>query len=144
MKAYCDTSLLVSLYAPDANSARAAALCRQKRVTLLITPLCELELTNAFQLRVYRKEVTATQVSEALAEFQKDLLAGVYCFHPVSLAVYEQAKRLSVDYTARVGARSLDILHLAAAITARSEILYTFDAAQKRLAEAVGFATAPK
>jgi len=144
LKAYCDTSLLVSLYAPDANSARAAALCRQKQVTLLITPLCELELTNAMQLRVYRKELTAAQVSEALAGFQKDLLAGVYSLHPVSLAVYEQAKRLSVDYTAWVGARSLDILHLAAAITARAEILYTFDAAQKRLAEEVGFSTAPK
>lgn len=56
---YLDTSLLVSLYCPDANSQQAAALVGQTRKALLVTNLCELEAVNAFHLRLFRKEITA-------------------------------------------------------------------------------------
>ena len=55
---YLDTSFLVSLYCPDANSAFAAALLQTVTVPLVITTLCELEAVNALGLRVFRKEVS--------------------------------------------------------------------------------------
>ena len=144
MKAYCDTSFLVSLYTPDANSAPAARQCSRTRGALLITPLCELEVTNALQLRLFRKELTAREVAAAGEAYRNDLAAGLYSSHPVSAAVFEKASQLSRKHTARLGCRSLDILHVAAALVARASILYTFDENQKKLAAAEGLRTAPQ
>jgi hypothetical protein len=44
---YLDTSFLVSLYCPDANSAYAAAQLQTVTDPLLITTFCELEAVNA-------------------------------------------------------------------------------------------------
>ncbi len=144
MKAYCDTSFLVSLYTPDANSAAAAAHARRPESTLLLTPLCELELVNALQLRLYRRELAVREVDAACVAFEDDLAAGLYAIHPVSPAVYEKARQLSRAHTRVLGSRSLDILHVAAALVARAEVLYSFDAAQRKLASATGLAVAPR
>ena len=58
MKAYADTSFLVSLYTPDVNSSTAAAHMKRLRAALPLTPLHELELLNALELRVFRGELT--------------------------------------------------------------------------------------
>jgi hypothetical protein len=52
---YLDTSLIVSLYCPDANSAAAAVILHSVDEPMLITTLVELEAVNAFSLRVFRK-----------------------------------------------------------------------------------------
>ena len=49
-----------------------------------------------------------------------------------------KAKRLSGMYTAEKGHRAFDILHVATAISRRAELFLTFDANQKKLAEAEG------
>ena len=144
MKAYCDTSFLVSLYTPDANSAAAATHARRTGTTLLLTPLCVLELVNALELRLYRRQLTAREVKAASAAFEEDLAAGLYALHPVSPAVYEKARQLSRAHTRSLGSRSLDILHVAAALVARADVLYSFDATQRRLASAASLATAPR
>ena len=143
MKAYCDTSLLVSLYTPDAHSTAAASLCRRPAAALVLTPLCELELTNALRLRLYRRELTAEEAAAAQQAFEEDLASGVYLVHHVSAAVYQKARQLSLAHTGSLGSRSLDILHLAAALVARADVLYTFDTAQRRLARAAGLACGP-
>jgi len=57
LSSYADTSFVASLYIPDANSAEAARRMRRLSLPVLITPLGELELINAVQLRLFRKEV---------------------------------------------------------------------------------------
>lgn len=44
MSAYADTSFLVSLYTPDANSASAAAQMKRLRTPFFLTPFGEFEL----------------------------------------------------------------------------------------------------
>jgi predicted nucleic acid-binding protein len=144
LKAYCDTSFLVSLYTQDVNSASAASHARRPETTLLVTPLCELELVNALQLRLWRRELNAREVEAARAAFEEDLAAGLYAIHPVSPAVYHKARQLSLAHTRTLGSRSLDILHVAAALVVHADVLYSFDAVQRRLAAAAGLATAPK
>ncbi len=144
MKAYCDTSFLVSLYTPDANSVPAAHQFSRTRGALLISPLCELELTNALQLRLFRKELTAGEVTAAEAAYRSDLAAGLYSSHPVSAAVFEKACQLSRKHSSRLGCRSLDILHVAAALVARAKVLHTFDESQRKLAAAERLRTAPQ
>ena len=143
MKAYCDTSFLFSLYAPDANSEAAAAESRRPATVMLITPLCELELINALQLRVFRKELTSGQVGAAYGAIQSDIALGVYSVFPLSTKVFEIARRLSVKHTAGLGSRSLDVLHVAAALTMGADVLLSFDESQKKLAKAAGLGTAP-
>jgi predicted nucleic acid-binding protein len=143
LKAYCDTSFLFSLYAPDANSEAAAAESRRPALALLVTPLCELELINALQLRVFRGELTSRQVDAAYAAIQSDLALGVYSMFPFSTKVFETARRLSLKHTADTGSRSLDVLHVAAALTVGADVLLSFDEAQKKLAKAAGLRTAP-
>lgn len=62
MRAYADTSLLVSLYVFEANSERAAAQMKRVKLPILLTALGEIELTNAFHLRIFRKELKPVQV----------------------------------------------------------------------------------
>jgi predicted nucleic acid-binding protein len=143
LRAYCDTSFLVSLYTPDANSQAAAAEARRSTTTLFISPLGELEFTNALQLRVFRKELTKTEASAAYAVIQKDLAAGVYSIQPVSAVVFDTAKRVSLKHTAGIGSRPLDVLHVAVALTVGADVLLSFDDNQRKLAEAAGLRLAP-
>ena len=143
MRAYCDTSFLVSLYTPDANSQAAAAEARRSTTTLFISPLVELELTNALQLRIFRKELTRGEASAAYAVIRTDLAAGVYSVQPVSAMVFDTAKRVSLKHTAGIGSRSLDVLHVAAALVMRADVILSFDDNQRKLAKAAGLRAAP-
>jgi predicted nucleic acid-binding protein len=144
LRAYCDTSFLVSLYTPDANSQAAAAEARRSTTTLFISPLVELELTNALQLRVFRKELTKGEARAAYVAIQKDLAAGVYSVQPLSAMVFDTAKRISLQHTAGIGSRSLDVLHVAAALAMSADVLLCFDGNQRKLANAAGLRAGPE
>jgi predicted nucleic acid-binding protein len=141
LSAYADTSFLVSLYAPDANSVRAASQMNSATLPILLTPLGELELLNALELRRFRRELNSKEVRAARAAFRKDLRSGIFDLKPLSPAVYERAKLLSRRRTSRLGARSLDILHVAAAIVLHANPFYSFDLNQSKLARAEGLRT---
>ena len=123
---------------PDANSQAAAAEARRSTTTLFISPLVELKLTNALQLRVYRKELTKGEASAAYVTIQKDLAAGVYSVQPLSPMVFDTAKRISLKHTGGIGSRPLDVLHVAAALAMRAEALLSFDGNQRKLGKAAG------
>lgn len=141
MSAYADTSFLVSLYTPDANSVRAATLMKHFRQAVFLTPFGELELTNALELRIFRRELTSAEVRAAHSAFRQDLESGVFSRKPMPATVYHRAKLIASKRTARLGVRTLDILHVASALALRAETFYTFDANQRKLAEAEGLGT---
>lgn len=139
MKAYADTGLLCSLYAPDAHSAAAMARMSAAGEALPITWLHQLELRNALRLRVFRREITATQKEASLNLFLADLAGGVLVGASPELAdVTREAERLSASFSERLGVRSLDILHVAAALVLGAEEFWTFDNRQAALAGACG------
>jgi predicted nucleic acid-binding protein len=139
LRVYADTSFLVSLYTPDVNSGVAARKMRGARDVLLLTSFGEVELTNAIELRVYRRELTATEVKLALAALESDVRDGVYTLTPVPAAMYEKARQLSRSHTAKMGTRTLDVLYVAAALVLKADAFYTFDRRQSDLAKAVDF-----
>ncbi len=141
MTIYADTSFLVSLYTPDANSRAAAELMRTAKLPVLITALGELELTNALRLRIFRRELSSAQVKAAAALFRKDIETGIFTVAAMPPSTFESAKRISLRHTSQLGARTLDILHVASAISLHVDTLYTFDKAQRRLAQAEKLAT---
>ncbi len=137
MKIYTDTSFLVSLYSPDANSAAAARTMLASSGERFVSVFGELEVVNAMGLRVFRKEVSAAQAQSSLKDFEKDLHAGVFQLRPLTEQVFERARQLSHRTTAKLGTRTADILHVAAALELSVDYLYTFDHQQRKLAQAV-------
>ena len=133
---------MVSLYSPDSNSAEAARRMQRAPFPLFLTPLGELELVNALQLRLFRKEVRSAEVRAAYALFRADMRDGVLSLKSLPAAIYAQAKRLGLRWTAKIGVRTLDIIHVAAALALDAETFNTFDHRQRRLARAAGL-TAP-
>ncbi|MFZ1203577.1 MAG: type II toxin-antitoxin system VapC family toxin [Candidatus Acidiferrales bacterium] len=137
MKIYVDTSFLVSLYSLDANSAAAARAMQSSPADRLLTAFGELELFNALGLRLFRKEVTARQAKSSLKDFESDLRDGIFQLRVLPDSVFERALRLSRQTTPRLGTRSADVLHVAAALELGVDYLYSFDERQRKLARAV-------
>ena len=136
MSAYADTSFLASLYVPDANSAEAARRMQRLSLPVIITPLGELELVNAIQLRLFRKEVRPSEARAATASLRVDVDNGVFAMLALPEEVFTHARQLAARWTARLGTRSLDIMHVAAAIALRADAFQTFDDRQRKLAKA--------
>jgi len=136
--AYADTSFLVSLYVQDANSVRAAAEAA-KRLPVYLTPLLEHELRNALRLCVYRRQITAAQRELALHDLGNDKAAGV--LHSVPLdwpKALKHAEALGRRHTEVLGARGMDILHVASALALKARCFVTFDERQHELAQRAG------
>ncbi len=138
MSAYADTSFLASLYVLDGNSALAAARMTRAQLPLLLTPLGELELTNAVSLRLFRKELSASQVKAALTLIRNDLQDGVLMVNALTASAFERAKQIARRQTPRLGTRTLDVLHVASALVLQADTFYSFDARQAKLAAAEG------
>src|SRR5262249_46285814 len=132
---YVDTSFLVSLYCPDANSQAAGQAMRRARGELLITNLSELEAANALELRVYRKEISRQQANASWDTFSRDISDGVWRVRSMTDQVFERALMLSRQTTARLGTRSAGLAHVAAALDLGCGALYSFDRKQRTLAQ---------
>ncbi len=138
MSIYADTSFLISLYSLDANSAAAAQTMRVSTGERYVTVLGELEVVNALQLRVFRKELSASQVQSSLDDFERDMRDGVFLLRPLAEQAFERAHQLARQTTARLGTRTADLLHVASALQLEVDYLYSFDQQQRRLARTLG------
>ena len=136
MIAYADTGFLISLYGSDANSAAATALVKARPVFVL-TSLGEAEFANAVELQVFRKQWTRREARLVREEFLCHQRTGLFRIQPIGQDFWEKALSLSRKHTAKLGTRTLDLLHVAAALVFESEALYTFDERQRKLARAV-------
>jgi predicted nucleic acid-binding protein len=134
LKVYADPSFIVSLYSPDANSAAAAHIMQALPADRFVTTFGELEVVNAMGLRVFRKEVSPSQAHSSLSEFEKDLRDGIFQIRELTDAILGRAHQLSRQ-TAKLGTRTADLLHVAAALELGADSLYTFDLHQRKLAQ---------
>jgi predicted nucleic acid-binding protein len=137
LKVYADPSFIVSLYSPDANSVAAAGSMHASYGDRFLTTFGELEVINAMGLRVFRKEVSPAQAQSSLVEFEKDLRDGVFQLRGLTDTVLARAQHLSRQTTAKLGTRTADLLHVAAALELGVDCLYSFDLQQRKLAQTV-------
>jgi predicted nucleic acid-binding protein len=114
---------------------------RSSRGDHYITVYGELEVVNALELRIFRKELSASHAQLSLKDFERDLGEGVMQLRPLSDPILERARQLSRQTTARLGTRTADLLHVAAAVVLGADCLYTFDQQQRKLAQAVRLKT---
>lgn len=139
MMEYTDTGFLCSLYAPDAHTARAAAAMSGMESPVAFLWIHQLEFRNALRLRVFRKEIRPVQRDASLNLLLTDLASGVLVHTEVRHSeLIMEGERLSAMHSERLGTRSLDILHVAAALVLGCTVFHTFDQRQGKLAKAAG------
>jgi hypothetical protein len=141
MRVYADSSFLVSCYLTDASTGQAKAFLLEHGAPLPFTYLHDLEVRNAFQLGVFRRLISVDEAREAGATLDADLRSGRLVRTSVKWpAVLRAASRISVQHAATTGARSVDILHVAAARALRCKSLASFDVRQREVAAVAGLA----
>ena len=145
MSAYPDASFLCSLYRLQRNSYEAVTYHKSMPSRLCVSSLLLLEFRQSirFQMRLFALDRSTgfakTEGVAMLRALQSDLSQGVFEMTAPDWAdVHRIADMLSEKHTEEYGHRMTDILHVATAIHLGSEVFLTFDANQKRLAEASG------
>jgi predicted nucleic acid-binding protein len=137
LRVYADPSFVVSLSSPDASSTASAHAMQASSGGCFLTTFGELEVVIAMGLRIFHKEGLPAQAQSALIEFEKDLRDGVFQLRELTDPILERAQQLSRQTTAKLGTRTADILHVAAALELGVDYLYSFDLHQRRLAQTV-------
>ena len=134
---YLDTGCLLKLYYPEPDSARVAKLVQGKAIAFVA--LHELELANALELKLFRREATSKQLKMTNQLVMADTQAGI--LHRPTLVwedVFREAAAMANAHTRRIGCRSPDILHCAASRVIAAESFITTDLRQRKLAVKVG------
>lgn len=103
----------------------------------VISSLGELEAVNALELRVFRNEISRSQAQASWNALEGDLRDGVFQLRSLPDQAFDRAQLLSRQTTARLGLRTADLLHIAAALELGAERLYSFDQQQRKLARAL-------
>lgn len=141
---YADTGFVVSLYKVESTSARAAEVMQGLTATVWLSPLVELELRNAFQLAVFRKEMGAGEATLKWKLFLEDSGRGVFAVRSVPLlAWFALAGELSERHSASLGTRSLDLMHVAAAMLLGATSFLSFDDRQRKAGATEGLGVLP-
>ena len=138
MSTYADASFLFSLYALDAHSARAKKLLANISPPLVLSDLGQLEFINALRLALHRKALSTAEVDELDRLFHQDIFTGTLVVRPVNPVAFTEAVELARKHTAALNVRTLDVLHVACALTLRMRTFYTFDHRQSELAKVAG------
>jgi uncharacterized protein len=83
-------------------------------------------------------------MSQSIAAFDQDIATGRWQRPPYTAEAVElKAAELSASHSATLGCRTLDIIHVAAALVIGAKDFVTFDARQRALAKQVGLAVKP-
>lgn len=155
MSAYADTNFLINLYLTRPHSMEAQRVLgdflRRHDLALPFTPLHRLEFRNAIRLAVFRqadpgeRSLDRAAARSILAEHEADLDERVFIEHtPIDWTeALRQAELLSKANTEEKGFRSLDLLHVGAALSLGAEQFLTFDRGAGLLAKLAGLTVKP-
>jgi predicted nucleic acid-binding protein len=135
---YADSSALVPLYVSERFSASADAALRPVG-QIPFTVLHRLEVPNAFERLVGRELMTRAECESLQRQLRDDLESQRLVAIDLDLdEVFARAGELSSRYAAKHLARSLDLLHVAAAHAANCTRFVSADDRQLAVARATG------
>lgn len=139
---YLDTSALIKLYYPEVESQNVHELVKRENRAILFTSLHELEIKNAFALKVFRREMSDEVYRQLVNTINNDVHTSVLRrVHPNWGIVFRHSLEISGRNTRSIGSRSLDILHVAIALSSGCRRFLTFDDRQACLARQSGLET---
>ena len=139
---YVDTSVIVKLYFKEEHSRNASNWLKKNNEAIPLTSFHELELVNAIHLKQFRTEITLDETRLIMSRFEEHEISGVYYRPQLDWsAIFIHAIDLSKKHSASIGSRSLDILHIASALSINADWFLTFDDRQTKLAALAGLKT---
>jgi predicted nucleic acid-binding protein len=134
---YADTSFFVSLYVQDRHSTVAEQLVNP-RPRVWFTPLHHAEWAHAIVQQVFRAKMSAVDAHRVHQALEQDRTAGVWVEVALPEMVYDVCADLARRHGPRLGVRTLDSLHVAAALELKADRFWTFDDRQAKLAKVEG------
>jgi predicted nucleic acid-binding protein len=138
-KIYVDPSALARLFIHQEGSKEMSDWRRRLNGPLSVTHHGRTEIINAIGLAAFRGMTTVEDANAAWQELEQEFIDGN--FKQADLlwrAALNRAGNLSWKYSAKLGTRSLDVLHVSCALELQMTHLLSFDERQNQLAEAVG------
>lgn len=145
MRCFTDTSFLCALYREQDNSKCADAFMVGCKAEIIVSSQVLWEFRQSARFQVFRHQNDQTKgFSKSEAERMIGVLAANVKEGGLELAavewpdVHSIAEMLSAVYTMSGGHRPMDIMHLSTAKHLGIKRFLTFDANQRKLAEAEG------
>ncbi len=139
---YLDSSALRYLYVHGSRSAALSAWRFRRPGALAITRFGRAEIFNSILGAAFRRDLSPELAPRALAAFEADFNSGGLRLIDLPWrAALDRTTDLSRIHTAKLGARTLDVLHVASALELGTQTFVTYDARQTALAKAVGLKT---
>jgi hypothetical protein len=147
VRTYADSSFILRLVTGETNSPETIAEYRRLgSPKLFFLPLHALEVRNAILQRAFHqrrsissgeRQSVARERDTAMARLERLIARCALLDVTVDMdLVFSRAADLSTAYTERIGARAIDLLHVAGALTLESELFLTSDVRQADLAKA--------
>lgn len=138
-RTYVDPSALRSTYIHDERSAKFCAWRRRTGGSLPLTRFARAEVVNSIELAVHRRLIDRHVARAAVGDLDSDIREGrLALVDALWRRTLDLAADLSARYTARLGTRTLDVLHVATAVTLEMRQFVTYDIRQSSLAKAAG------
>jgi predicted nucleic acid-binding protein len=133
---YVDTSALIKRYITEANSDEFDAFF-MARTPLAISRMTLVEMRCALARRRRKNEITALLEEQAMDEVRTDIQDGALTVHPINDDQVVHALHL-IEQVAPLPLRTLDALHLSAALRLNSHEFATADISQADAAKSLG------
>ena len=136
---YSDPSALARLFVHQPGSKEIHEWRRRISGSLSVTHHGRTELVNAIALAAFRKDISIEAAETSWSALDQAFESGA--FKQADLlwrAALNRAGELSRRYSAQIGTRSLDVLHVSCALELQTKHFLSFDERQIALAETVG------
>ena len=139
MSLYYDSGVLVKLYVREDLSDDVTGFVVRQGKSVAVNRLHELEIRNALRLKRFRDEISDGQLAASLGMIAADFAARRLIRHEVDWrAIHDEAERLSAAVSAKVGVRTIDLIHIAAALNQMATGLVSLDRRQRAAASVAG------
>ncbi len=139
MSLYYDSGVLVKLYVREESSDTVARFLATRGEAVIVNNLHEFEIRNALRLKRFRDEIDDGQLAASMAMLDTDLAAGRLIRGRIDWpSICAEAERLSAAMAVSTGVRTIDLFHVAAALSQVSSGLVSLDHRQRAAARASG------
>jgi predicted nucleic acid-binding protein len=139
MDYYADTGFLISLYINETTTIAANSAIKAVTQPLPLIPIGFLELRNALYLAVFRKQIQERIRRAAWQTIERDIRDGVFIKAQLDPdRLHDKAVELADKHSATAGTRTLDLIHVAAAILLGAKSFLSFDNRQRNVAKREG------
>jgi predicted nucleic acid-binding protein len=137
---YADASFIVSLYVRYAHMPEAQRLMLT-RPAVWLTPFHRAEWTHAVERHVFEGTMSREEAEAVHTNFELDRTNALWLEVAFPETAFELCTDLALRHVAQIGSRTLDTLHVAAALELNAERFWTFDERQAKLARSAGLKT---